>query len=186
MLTTPFIFSIQIVERAYKNKNGGGFIHCTALSGLFARCRIVEKRKTSVGRLNHLFLDQNYMNSLFRDFHALFETRLLNNHSLHSRKKRDSYILAYPPPPRIMTHIFFIKCCSSFSASSRCTEYTVFEKDCSKTCSNVGGQVKATEWCPSYSTVPANRKLKRTKTVQCKDYCSGKLAELDDLVTKYC
>ena len=49
MLTTTFIFSIQIVERAYKNKNGGGFIHRTALSGLFARCRIVEKRKTSVG-----------------------------------------------------------------------------------------------------------------------------------------
>ena len=65
-------------------------------------------------------------------------------------------------------------------------KYTVFEKDCSETCSNVGGQVEATELCPSYSTVPANRTSKRTKTVQCKDYCSGKLAELDDLDTKYC
>lgn len=62
------------------------------------------------------------------------------------------------------------------SSSSRCTEYTVFEKDCSKTCSNVGGQVEATEWCPSYSTVPANRKLKRTKTVPCEKYCSGTAA----------
>ena len=65
-------------------------------------------------------------------------------------------------------------------------EFTVYEKDCSQTCSNVGGTVEATEWCPSYSTVPANRKSKRTKKVNCKDYCSGKLAELDDLVTKYC
>jgi len=90
------------------------------------------------------------------------------------------------PPARIMTHIFFIKCCSSFSASFNCAEFTVSEKDCSETCSNVGGTVEATEWCSSYSTVSANRKWKRTKTVQCKAYCSGKLAELDDLVTKYC
>ena len=96
MFTTTFIFSIKIVKRANKNKNGDGFIHRTTLSGLFALCRIVVKRKTSVASLNHLFLDQNYMNSLFRDFHALFETRLLNNHSPHSRKKRISYILAYP------------------------------------------------------------------------------------------
>ena len=84
-----------------------------------------------------------------------------------------------------MIHIFFIKCCSSFSASFNCTELTVFEKDCSDTCSNVGGQVEATEWCPSYSTVPANRISKRTKKVNCKEYCSAKLAELDDL-DKYC
>ena len=93
----PSIFSIEIVERAYKNKNGEGFIHRTALA-LFERYRIVEnlKKKTSVDSLNHLFLDQNSMNCLFRDFHALSETRLLNNHSLHSEKKRTSYILERP------------------------------------------------------------------------------------------
>ena len=85
-----------------------------------------------------------------------------------------------------MIHIFFRKCCSSFSASFNCTEFTVFEEDCSKACSNVGGTVEATEWCPSYSTVPANPKSKRTKPVPCEEYCSGKLVELDDLVTKYC
>ena len=99
-------------------------------------------------------------------------------------KKKKTYLLHISvPPPRIMTHIFFIKYCSSFSASSHCTEFTVFEKDCSETCSNVGGTVKATEWCPSYSTVPAKPKI---TVVKCEVYCSGKLAELDNLVTKYC
>ncbi|CAH3013587.1 unnamed protein product [Porites evermanni] len=57
------------------------------------------------------------------------------------------------------------------SPSSNCTEFTVFEKDCSESCSNVGGQVEATEWCPSHSTVPANPKSKGTKTVKCEEYC---------------
>ena len=131
----------------------------------------------------HLFLDQNYMNSLFRDFHALLAIRLLNNHSLHSKKKKMYLLHISVPPPRIMTHIFFIKYCSSFSASSHCTEFTVYEKDCSETCSNKGGTVKATEWCPSYSTVPAKPNI---MVVKCEEYCSGKLAELDNLVTKYC
>lgn len=59
------------------------------------------------------------------------------------------------------------------SPSSHCTEFTVYEKDCSETCSNKGGTVKATEWCPSYSTVPAKPNI---MVVKCEEYCSGTAA----------